>query len=411
MRFLSFLPTWHTFERTVEYVCLDCGLEIHYSSKRALKADLRRVRPNFMVGVPRVWETLFQGVLESLEKLPRKKKRLVDAALRGSAAFHRARRRRKGLAADRDGSVRKAGPSETIGLLFAELTTYPAEFLARKFVYSKLKAALGGELSIAISGGGPMPADVEEFFLRAGIPFYNGYGLTETAPVVCVRTPRRNVLGTIGEPLPDTEVRIVGENGAVLPLKAKGVIQVRGPQVMSGYWNNPTATAACLSKDGWFDTGDTGMLTDRGDVMITGRAKDTIVLRGGENVEPENIETALSASPCFVDVVVVGHAQKTLAALVVPNIEVLRARRPDLPALDPESLVSRPEVVEFVRAEIRTYVSRERGFRTFEMIGRVACLPRPFTTDDGTLTHTMKKKRAVIESRYADLISSLFSDG
>jgi long-chain acyl-CoA synthetase len=410
MRFLSFLPTWHTFERTVEYVCLDNGLEIHYSSKRALKADLARIRPDFLVGVPRVWETLYQGVVSGLEKLPAKKRAFVDRILAGSRAFHRARRRAFGLAAERDGAVPTAGYPAKIGLLLGMAATYPAERLARRLVYSKLLAALGGRLSIAISGGGPLPLEIEEFFLRAGVPFYNGYGLTETAPVACVRRPDRNVLGTIGPPLPETQVRVVGEDGADLGRRRKGVIQIRGPQVMRGYWKNEAATRACLSADGWFDSGDVGLVADDGEIMITGRAKDTLVLRGGENVEPENIETALAASPCFVDIVVVGHAQKALGALVVPDYEVVRTRLGGLPEVPAEQLSRHPAVERLVRAEISAVVSSERGFRTFEMIGRFACLPTPFSTEDGTLTPTMKKKRRVIEERYAALIASLFAD-
>ena len=234
MNFVSFLPTWHTFERTVEYICLDNGLGIHYSSKRALRNDLAKVAPEFMVGVPRVWETLYQGVMSALEKLPAGKRRFVDRLLAASKNFHRLRRRADGGAALKDGSVPRAGRFERLGLYLGMAVALPLELLARKLVYSKLSAALGGRLTIAISGGGPLPADVEEFFLRAGVPFYNGYGLTETAPVACVRTPARNVLGTIGPPLPDTEVRIVGDDGRVLGSRTKGIIQIRGPQVMQG---------------------------------------------------------------------------------------------------------------------------------------------------------------------------------
>ena len=410
MKFVSFLPTWHTFERTVEYICLDNGLSIHYSSKRALRNDLTKVAPEFLVGVPRVWETLYQGVMSALEKLPAGKRRFVDRLLAASKRFHRMRRLADGRSAAKDGSIPRAGWFERLGLYLAMAVALPAELLARKLVYSKLTAALGGRLTIAISGGGPVPADVEEFFLRAGVPVYNGYGLTETAPVACVRTPARNVMGTIGPPLPETEVRIVGDDGRALGPKTKGIIQIRGPQVMQGYWRNEAASEACLSKDGWFDSGDVGMLAENGDVMITGRAKDTIVLRGGENVEPENIETALASSPCFLDVVVVGHAQKALGALVVPNFEVLRSRLGNLPDSTEEVLALRPEVQQCIRAEIATIVNGDRGFRTFELVTRVVCLPRPFSPEDGTLTHTMKKKRRVIEERYAALIAALFDD-
>ncbi|HYC76686.1 MAG TPA: long-chain fatty acid--CoA ligase [Planctomycetota bacterium] len=410
MKFVSFLPTWHTFERTVEYVVLDNGLELHYSSKRTLKADLTRVAPDFLVGVPRVWETFFQGVLQALEKAPPRRKAFAERLLAASRTYHRLLRRARGRALERDGRVARPSWTAQIGLRLGAFTAFPGEWLARRTVYAKLKAALGGRLAICISGGGPLPPEVEDFFLRAGLPFYNGYGLTETAPVACVRTPDRNIAGTIGRPLPETEIRIVGDDGRDLGRLKKGVIQIRGPQVMRGYWRNERATAACLTPDGWFDTGDVGLLTDEGDVVITGRAKDTIVLRGGENVEPENIETALSASPVILDVVVVGHAQKALGALIVPDWDVVRARRPGLPQAAPEALADRPEVAELLRAEVSALICRERGFRVFECVTKVCCLPRPFSPEEGTLTHTLKKRRNVIEERFADRIRALFDD-
>ncbi len=409
MRFVSFLPTWHTFERTIEYIVIDSGIELHYSSKRTLKADVARVRPHFLVGVPRVWETFYQGVMSNLEKLPRGKKALVDWALRGSRAFHRLERRARGLTLDPPARVHRPSIVERFGLRLAQTMSLLPELLAQKLVYSRLRAAMGGELTITISGGGPLPPDVDEFFVRARIPFLNGYGLTETAPVVCVRVPERNLLGTIGQPLPHTSVRIVDETGRDLGAGNRGVIQVRGPQVMQGYYRNPTATQACLTLDGWFDSGDTGMLTNEGDVMITGRAKDTIVLTGGENVEPENIEAALLASPLISDVVVVGHAQKALGALIIPNLDTIQTRLASLRGT-PEDLVAHPDLDRAIRAEVARLVCAERGFRVFERVSRLAYIPRPFSVEDGTLTATLKKKRQVIEHRFQGLIRSLFAD-
>jgi long-chain acyl-CoA synthetase len=408
MRFVSFLPTWHTFERTIEYIVLDSGIELHYSSKRTLKADVARVRPSFLVGVPRVWETFYQGVMSAIEKLPPKKKELVEGALRGSRTFHTFGRRARGLVLDPPAKLERPGTFSRLLLRLRQAPHVVSELLARKFVYSKLKAALGGELKITISGGGPLPPDVDEFFVRAGIPFLNGYGLTETAPVVCVRLPERNVLGTIGPPLPHTEVRIVDESGRDVGREARGNIQIRGPQVMLGYYRNETASNACLTMDGWFDSGDLGMLSSAGDVIITGRAKDTIVLRGGENVEPENIETALLASPLILDVVVVGHAQKALGALIVPDFEVVRIRLPQVSGDPPEALVEHPSVDDLIRTEVSKIVCNSRGFRTFELVTRVAYLARPFSTEEGTLTATLKKRRRVIEELHRELIAGLF---
>jgi long-chain acyl-CoA synthetase len=408
MRFVSFLPTWHTFERTIEYIVLDCGIELHYSSKRTLKQDVARIKPSFLVGVPRVWETFHRGVVGAIEKLPASKRRLIEGALRGSTEFHRLGRLAAGLTLDPPARIVKPSPLGRALLRLRQVLFLAHELLARKLVYSKLRAALGGELRISISGGGPLPPIVDEFFVRAGIPFLNGYGLTETAPVVCVRLPGRNVLGTIGPPLPRTEVRIVDESGRDAGREARGVIQVRGPQVMSGYYRNEAATKACLSYDGWFDTGDLGMLSSEGDVIINGRAKDTIVLTGGENVEPENIETTLLASPLILDVVIVGHAQKSLGALIVPNIEIVRMRLTNISEAEPEQVVARPEVDVLIRSEVSRLVSSERGFRTFECVTRVAYLARPFSPEDGTLTATLKKRRRVIEERHRRLIEELF---
>ncbi len=408
MRFVSFLPTWHTFERTIEYIVLDAGLELHYSSKRTLKADVAKVRPHFLVGVPRVWETFYQGVMGAMEKLPPAKRRFIDWALSGSREFHRLGRLARGVALKPPARVHRPPLVERLGLRLAQAIVLLPEIVARRLVYSKLVAALGGELTITISGGGPLPKDVDEFFVRAGIPFLNGYGLTETAPVVCVRVPERNVLGSIGLPLPETEVRIVDEQGRIQPPEARGVIQIRGPQVMQGYYRNPRATKDCLTADGWFDSGDTGMLSTDGDVVITGRAKETIVLTGGENVEPENIETALLASPLIQDVVVVGHAQKALGALIIPNFEVVRSRVSNLNG-QPEQLVAHPEVDRVLRVEVSRIICAEKGFRVFERVSRIAYLPRPFSVEDGTLTATLKKKRRVIEERYSVAIEALFT--
>jgi len=177
---------------------------------------------------------------------------------------------------------------------------------------------------------------------------------------------------------------------------------------MLGYFRNEAATNACLTMDGWFDSGDLGMLSTDGDVIINGRAKDTIVLRGGENVEPENIETALLASPLILDVVVVGHAQKALGALIVPDFEVVRVRLPQVAPQEAEKLIRNPSVDGLIRAEVSRIVCNERGFRTFELVTRVAYLSRPFSAEEGTLTATLKKRRRVIEDLHRELIEGLF---
>ncbi len=407
-RFLSFLPTWHSFERTIEYVVLDSGMTLCYSSRRALRHDLQRFRPTFLIGVPRIYEMILDGVLHGIDRAREPLRSALRACLGASRVRHALRRRRLGLSLSHRCAVVHPGPLERALLGALETLLLPPDRLADRLVYRRIRAALGGAVAAAVSGGGPLPIHVDEFLVRAGVPLLQGYGLTETAPVLCVRTPRRNIPGTIGLPLPATEIRIVDDAGRPVPAGVRGVIEARGPQVMSGYHENDGATAAALRADGWFHTGDIGMLTDEGDVLITGRAKDTIVLRGGENVEPETIEAALRQSPLIADAVVVGHGQKHLGALLLPDMEALRARLGSAPANPAEAPGS--EADRLVRAEAARLVSPERGFRVFERVPRIGWLPEPLSPETETLTLTLKKRRAVIEERFRDLIAALFRD-
>ena len=409
-RFLSFLPSWHSFERAVEYVVLDQGVEIYYSNKWTLKDDFRKVRPEFVCGVPRLWETFYVNLISALDKQPRPVRALVNAALAGSKAYVTAVRRRKGHHL-RDGEMSRPGHLERFGYAVTQAATWLPHKMADVLVYRKLRAALGGCIGTAVSGGGPLPAHVDEFLDRAGILLLNGYGLTESSPVICLRTHDRNILGTIGRPVPMTEVRIVDDEGRDVGHGKRGVIQARGPQIMRGYFQNAGATQAALPGEGWLDTGDVGMLSSDGDVMITGRAKDTIVLRGGENVEPEPIETELCSSPSIKDAVIVGHGQKTLGVLVVPDPAAV-ASVLGLPGKPDEASIAKDQdATAHLRAEVARLISRQRGFRNFERIGKVHVLSEPFSIDTGTLTATLKKRRQVIERQHAGTIAALFSDG
>jgi len=240
-------------------------------------------------------------------------------------------------------------------------------------------------LRLAISGGGSLPREVDRFFKACGITLLNGYGLTEASPIVSVRTPERNPLGTVGRPLPGTEVRV------------EGTIRIRGPQVMKGYYKDPEATAQVL-EDGWLDTGDLGAITPEGDLIITGRAKDTIVLLSGENVEPEPIEERLRESPLIEDAIVLGQDRKHLVALFLPSGE--------LKGMGCE------EVRGLIHREVERLVNRDPRFRPEERIVRFALLERPLSEEhlegEPLLTPTLKKRRHLIELRFRDLIESLY---
>ncbi len=409
-RFLSFLPSWHSFERAVEYVVLDQGVELHYSNKWTLKDDFRKVRPQFVCGVPRLWESFYVNLMGTLEKKPGPVRALVNGVLAGSKAYATAARKRHGHRIT-GGEISRPGHVERFGHALTQAVTWIPHKMADALVYRKLRAALGGRIGAAVSGGGPLPAHVDEFLTRAGVLLLNGYGLTESSPVICLRTRERNVLGTIGKPVPMTEVRIVDDDGEDLGPGKRGVIQARGPQIMQGYFQNTDATQAALPGDGWLDTGDVGMLSSEGDVMITGRAKDTIVLRSGENVEPEPLEAELCSSPSINEAVIVGHGQKTLGVLLVPDPAGVAAALDLAGDTDEAAIATNQDAVAHLKAEVGRLISRQRGFRNFERIGRVHVLDQPFSIDGGTLTATMKKRRQVIEKQQAATIVALFSKG
>ena len=275
---LSILPPWHMFERMVEYALVSLGLAIVYSDRRHFGKDFAARVPAVVGAVPRLWMMILEGVRAKVAAAPARKRRLVEFALELGA--RRARRRRF--------------PGAPFSLRDALLA--PVDALLRRLVLSKIVHALGAQRlseGLAISGGGTLPDHVDLFFASLGIDLTNGWGLTETAPVLTLRAPGHNVGGTVGRPLADTEVVARdAETSAPLAAGRRGILHARGPQVMRGYLDDPAATAAVLSPDGWFNTGDLGHVTADGDVVITGRAKATIVLLSGENVEPEPIERA-----------------------------------------------------------------------------------------------------------------------
>jgi long-chain acyl-CoA synthetase len=344
---VSVLPAWHTFEQTVELVGVACGCRIVYSDKRRLRDDLKTHRPHFFASVPRIWETIHKGAVDAIRKRGSVVSALFDASLWGSKAW------------------RHKNP---LG--------WPLHLLGRRLFYAKVAEATGGRLKFAISGGGAIPPHVDEFFACVGIPLLVGYGLTETAPVVALRDPRDNVIGTIGRAVPETEIRI----------GPRGTIQVRGPQVMRGYYKDEELTRAVLDEDGWFETGDLGRLTEKGDLVFVGRAKETIVLSGGENVEPEPIEGALMRTGLFHQVMVVGQDRKTLAALVVPEPNVTD---------------------EQIHAALNRCTGAPGGFRSFEAVNRFARV-EPFSAENGFLTQTLKMRRNEIAARHAAVIDSLY---
>jgi long-chain acyl-CoA synthetase len=263
---------------------------------------------------------------------------------------------------------------------------------------------------------------LENFFEIVGINLLVGYGLTETSPVLTVRRLTRNLRCSAGQPLPQTELRIVDpETRQVLPLGQQGLVLASGPQIMTGYYKNPTATAKAIDSEGWFDTGDLGWLTAQADLILTGRAKDTIVLSNGENIEPQPIEDACLRSPYIAQLMLVGQDQRSLGALIVPNLEALgqwaSTQNAVLQLSDVEvapegrkqwTLDSKP-IQDLYRQELIREVQDRPGYRPDDRIGPFRYIAEPFSIENGLLTQTMKVRRPVVMERYRDMIDGMFS--
>lgn len=375
---LSFLPLSHSFERTVDYCYFYCGCSIAYAeSIQTVAQNLGEVRPHLFVAVPRVYEKVQSRVLETAAAGSPLKQRIFAWA----------------LGVGREALPYRLREQPAPGLLGVQLA------LADRLVFAKIRERLGGRFVFAISGGAPLPREVAEFFWGAGVRIFEGYGLTETSPVISVNAFSAVKMGSVGRPIPGVEVRIA-EDGEIL---------ARGPNIMQGYFGKPEATAEVIDEQGWFHTGDIGHLDEEGYLAITDRKKELIVNAYGKNIAPAPIENALKASRFISQAVVIGDRRQYLIALLVPDFEALNpwAAKQGLPGAAAE-LLATPEVRELVRREVETVNSQ---LARYEQIRSWELLPAEFTLEGGELTPTQKVKRRVIHDKYGEVIERLYREG
>ena len=411
-RVLSILPVWHSYERVFEMVAVSRGCCTYYTTVRTVGEDLRKVRPTMMASAPRLWEGLYNRILQNVRTAPALRRSLFNAAYHCSREYQQAHCFLTGQLIDLHGrswgeSLRLAAGSLLKLLVYA----VPCKLLDA-LVLKKLRAVVGGEFRGTVSGGGALPPHVDEFFNYIGIPVLEGYGMTETSPVLAVRTWRKRIIGTVGPFWPHTEIRIVehGTDKVLYPTRfgggrgVKGEIHARGPQVMLGYYKNPEATQKVL-RDGWMNTGDIGMVTFNNCLKILGRSKETIVLLNGENVEPVPIEAQLQESRFIEQCMVVGQDEKHLGALIVPSLDALREQGFEVSML--EDAAKDERIIRLVGVEVRRLVSKEHGFKPFETIQGWRFVPKNFEVGD-ELTPTFKPKRHVITVKYESLIDEMY---
>ncbi|MBC6431957.1 long-chain fatty acid--CoA ligase [Nostoc sp. HG1] len=415
---LSILPSWHSYERTVEYYLLSQGCTQVYTNLRSVKADLRQFKPNYMVGVPRLWESIYEGVQKQFREQPAKKQRLINFLLSNSEKYIKARRVAQGLSLNN----LHASAVERLAAKIQASALLPLHALGERLVYAKVREATGGQVKQMISGGGALPRHIDNFFEIIGVQILQGYGLTETSPVTHVRRPWRNLIGASGQPLPATEAKIVDpETKAPLPVEKRGLVLLKGPQIMQGYYQNPEATAKAIDAEGWFDSGDLGWLTPQDDLVLTGRAKDTIVLTNGENIEPQPIEDVCLRSPYIDQIMIVGQDQRSLGALIVPNVEALEkwAASQNL-TLDTQNdpVASSPSqkidlesrmIQDLFRQELNREVQNRPGYRPDDRIGTFRLILEPFSIENGLMTQTLKVRRHIVTDRYHDIIDGMFA--
>lgn len=374
---LSFLPLSHIFQRMGDYLFFSCGVGIAYAeSIDAVALNLTEVRPHFAMSVPRLFEKMYARVLES--------------ALSGG--FVKARIFRRAVrVADRWADEKLAGrtPGGILGWQYA---------IAQKLVFSKLKARMGGRLRYFVSGGAPLAPSINKFFYAAGLTILEGYGLTETSPVITVNCDEAFRIGTVGKPVAGVEVKIA-EDGEIL---------TRGPHVMKGYFNNPAATAEVIDKDGWLATGDIGELKD-GFLRITDRKKDLIVTSGGKNIAPQPIENRVKLSKYVSQAVMIGDKRKFVSMLIVPNWDNLEkwAGIKHIQWTERRQLLAMPMVQAKMEKEVQKQFA---GLAHFETPKKIALLEHDFTIERGELTPKMSVRRKVVNETYKEMIDALYED-
>lgn len=374
---LSFLPLSHVFERTGGYYAMMLGgASIAYAeSIDTVAQNLQEVHPTILVSVPRLYEKMYGRILDAVTGGSGLKKQLFFWAIGVGRVY-----------------VRQKLENRISPLVKMQYK------LAMALVLKKLKGRTGGRLRFFVSGGAPLAREIAEFFYAAGLPILEGYGLTETSPVITLNTFDHFKFGTVGRPVPGVEVRIAED----------GEICTRGPNIMLGYYKKPDLTSEVM-KDGWFYTGDIGYLDEKGFLTITDRKKDIIVTAGGKNIAPQPIENLLKTSKYIEQVVLIGDKRKFISALVVPNFENLHAfaDAARVPYQSNSDLIEHKKVFEKIRDEIE---EKSQHLAGFERIKKFILVEKDFTVEGGELTPTLKVKRKVVENKFQKAIDALYSE-
>ena len=382
---LSVLPIWHMYERTCEYYLLSIGCK-HF------KKDLQFYNPDYLILVPRIWESIYSGIVSNIKTIAP----ICDI----SKCYRKNMRILKNLVLDKkeSGVINKIKAVIMVSLLF------PVDFCLNRIIYKKIKQqALGNNFKLGISGGGALAHHIEDFFAALNICVLVGYGLTETSPILNIRSKKNNMLYNVGKALNGTKIKIVEPNNIdkILKTDKKGLVLAKGPQIMRGYYKDNNATKKVLLKDGWFITGDIGYLTYDNALVLTGRLKDTIVLSNGENIEPESLEQACLSSKYINQIVIAGQDKNALSAIVVPDFEALNID-------NKADLHNNNELKQKILNDIRRIIKNRENYREYERINDIRFITEPFSINNGLMTSTAKIKKQAVLEKHKDLIESMY---
>lgn len=408
------LPVWHAFERSCEYIILFQGGGLTYSKliPTVLLEDIKDSNPQYIIFVPRVWENIRNGVLRKIQDSSFLSRKFFSFFYKIGKSY----RRIEGIIKDNYPNY-NMNRSE-IGHFFKKALLF-LPYLFMKFInifgdliiFSKIRKRFGKNFIFGISGGGALPESVDEFYRIMNVKILEGYGLTELGPVISVRDYKHPVYNTVGPLLKDIKFKVVNEEGKSLKTGEKGELWVKTPQLMLGYFKKPELTEAAITPEGWFKTGDLVRKTVTNEISIVGRSKDTIVLRGGKNIEPESIESVLLDSPFIETVVIVGQDQTFLGALIVPSFDYLKKyfKMEKREFGSTEEMLQDPATVELFKNILHTLISSKNGFNSYEKIINFKLLKNSFEVNK-ELTPSLKVKRNVIAEMYNKEIKDLFPE-
>ena len=410
---LCILPVWHAYQRACEYVVIAQGAGLCYSKPvgSIILNDLATLNPQMMPAVPRVWEAIYDGIWKKMRNTGKISYLLFRSSVNVAIIWSRIDRKLRRL------NSRFGNDYLWLWwpiLFIPWIVLFALKCIGDAVFFSRIRKLLGTNFKTGIVGGGAFPKNLDEFYWAVGIKIVEGYGLTETSPIVSVRPCYRPVFRNVGRPLRNVEVRVVDDEGLILPRCHKGILQVKGETVMKGYYKREDLTRKVMTVDGWFDTGDIAILTVDGEIQLRGRKKDTIVLYGGENIEPLPIEQKLNTSRYIQSSVVIGTDdkgvdQRTLGALILPvQDEILSyAKENGIQSSDYKSLVETPEIKKLIASEINSLISTKTGFKTFERIYSFEIITKPFEVGV-ELSAKQDMVRYRICELYKDKIAMLF---